>query len=46
LSRYRDETGLKTEYTVVELFKDKFGKNWQQEFVHKVQNGCIERVLL
>ncbi len=46
LSRYRDATGLKTDYIVVELARDRFGKNWQQEFINKVQQGGIERVLL
>jgi Fe-S oxidoreductase len=46
LSRYRDATGLKTDYIVVELVRDRFGKNWQQEFIDKVQQGGIERILL
>ena len=46
LSRYREETGLQTDYIVVELVKAKLGFDWQSEFINKVTNGGIERVLL
>ncbi len=46
LSRYRDDTGLQTDYIVVELVKNRFGDNWQQDFIKKVASGGIERVLL
>lgn len=46
LSRYRDNTGLDTEYIVVELVRNKFGKQWQNHFISKVRNGGIEKVLL
>jgi Fe-S oxidoreductase len=46
LARYADETGLETEYIVVELASHVLGKEWQQDFVSKVSQGGIERVLL
>ncbi|MCI0504733.1 MAG: DUF3683 domain-containing protein, partial [Gammaproteobacteria bacterium] len=46
LSRYRQETGLATDYIVVELARQLLGKNWQTEFVERVKKGGIEQVLL
>jgi Fe-S oxidoreductase len=46
LSRYRQETGLATDYIVVELANQLLGKNWQTEFVERVKKGGIEQVLL
>jgi FAD/FMN-containing dehydrogenase/Fe-S oxidoreductase len=46
LSRYTDETGLQTDYIVVELANELMGKDWQQDFINKAQQGGIERVLL
>ena len=46
LSRYREDTGLQTDYIVVELARAKLGERWQKEFVSKVNQGGIERVLL
>ena len=46
LSRYSDDTGLETDYIVVELAKNVLGENWQSTFVTKVTNGGIEKVLL
>ena len=46
LSRYADETGLDTDYIVVELANHRLGDNWQREFVEKARNGGIEKVLL
>jgi FAD/FMN-containing dehydrogenase/Fe-S oxidoreductase len=46
LSRYQDDTGLETDYIVVELCNSLLGKNWQQAFVEKVNANGIERVLL
>ena len=46
LSRYADETGLDTDYIVVELANQLLGDNWQREFVEKARNGGIEKVLL
>ncbi|MFK7857351.1 MAG: DUF3683 domain-containing protein [Granulosicoccus sp.] len=46
LSRYRDETGLDTDYIVVELAKGLFGDNWAAEFVDRANVGGVEQVLL
>jgi len=46
LSRYADETGLKTDYIVVELARHLLGEGWQQRFMERAKNGGIERVLL
>ncbi len=46
LSRYADETGLKTDYIVVELANSLLGEGWQQRFVETANQGGIERVLL
>jgi len=46
LSRYEGDTGLKTEYIVVELANKKLGDRWQRQFVDRARSGGIERVLL
>ena len=46
LMRYRDETGLQTDYIVVEMANVLLGEDWQTEFVNTVKQGGIERVLL
>lgn len=46
LSRYRDETGMDTDYIVVELAKGLFGDDWAQQFVEKANQGGVEQVLL
>jgi len=46
LSRYRDDTGLQTDYIVVELANQLLGDGWQEAFIHKANQGGIERVLL
>ena len=46
LSRYQDETGLQTDYIVVELAKSIMGQNWQKSFIDEVADGGVEQVLL
>ena len=46
LSRYGDDTGLETTYIVMELVTQVLGKNWQKDFVARLKQGGIERVLL
>jgi Fe-S oxidoreductase len=46
LARYADETGLKTDYIVVELAERRLGHAWQEAFIGKLKAGGIERVLL
>jgi Fe-S oxidoreductase len=46
LMRYADETGLETDYIVVELARHLLGEQWQENFVARARAGGIERVLL
>jgi len=46
LSRLEGETGVAADYIVVELAKRLHGDNWQDDFVSRVKNGGIERVLM
>ncbi|MGD8616311.1 MAG: DUF3683 domain-containing protein [Gammaproteobacteria bacterium] len=46
LSRYREDTGLETDYIVVELADHVLGKDWRRRFVEDARSGGIERVLL
>jgi Fe-S oxidoreductase len=46
LDRYRDETGLETDYIVVEMANSLLGENWQTDLVDKLKQGGVERVLL
>ena len=46
LMRYADETGLETDYIVVELANKLLGQRWQEHFVEQAKAGGIERVLL
>ena len=46
LSRYAPDTGVETDYIVVELANRLLGDGWQQAFVNKARSGGIERVLL
>ena len=46
LERYREDTGLDTDYIVVELARKILGPQWQQGFIDAAHRGGIERVLL
>ena len=46
LSRYEAETGLETDYIVVELANLKLGDGWQKRLVERARSGGVERVLL
>ncbi|MCO6411813.1 MAG: FAD-binding oxidoreductase, partial [Thiogranum sp.] len=46
LSRYEEDTGLKTDYIVVEIANRMLGDRWQQRFIERARAGGIERVLL
>ncbi|MGB5637877.1 MAG: (Fe-S)-binding protein, partial [Sedimenticolaceae bacterium] len=46
LTRYGDETGLKTDYIGVELARHLLGETWQETFITRARAGGIERVLL
>jgi len=46
LSRYEGETGVEADYIVVELARKQLGENWMEDFVRRVNEGGIEKVLL
>ncbi|MFZ2301958.1 MAG: FAD/FMN-binding oxidoreductase [Gallionella sp.] len=46
LSRYDEDIGTTSEYIVIEMAQRLLGKNWLADYVEKVNNGGIERVLL
>ncbi len=46
LAKYADETGVSTDYIVVELARHLLGEGWQQRFIERVKNGGVEKVLL
>ena len=46
LAKYADDTGLTTDYIVVELAKHLLGDNWIADYVDHANHGGIERVLL
>ena len=46
LSRYREDTGLDTDYIVVELAGRVLGEGWQRRFIEQCRRGGIEKVLL
>jgi Fe-S oxidoreductase len=46
LTRFADDTGVQSDYIVVELARHLLGPEWLPSFVQKANNGGIERVLL
>jgi Fe-S oxidoreductase len=46
LNRYEGETGLQTDYIVVELAKNLNGEKWKQMFTDNLKNGGVEKILL
>jgi Fe-S oxidoreductase len=46
LSRYRDDTGMDTDYIVVEMANRMLGERWQETFIERARSGGIEKVLL
>ncbi len=46
LMRYSDDTGVETDYIVVEMARHMMGDEWQTTFVERARQGGIERVLL
>ncbi len=46
LGRYQENTGMDTDYIVVELMKNRYGDKWNKEFAKKLENGGVEKVLL
>jgi Fe-S oxidoreductase len=46
LQRYEEDTGIGSDYIVVELAKNLLGPNWMEDYVAKANQGGIEKVLL
>lgn len=46
LSRYEKQTGITTDYIVVELARLNYGEDWSNQFVKRINDGGIEKVLL
>ncbi|MBU1263538.1 MAG: FAD/FMN-binding oxidoreductase [Gammaproteobacteria bacterium] len=46
LARYSDDTNTEPDYIVIELAKNLLGENWMTNYLARVGNGGIERVLL
>jgi len=46
LARYTDDTGLQTDYIVIEMANKIYGKDWEKQFIQKANDGGIEKVLL
>ena len=46
LARYTDDTGLTTDYIVIEMANELHGKDWEKQFIRKANNGGIEKILL
>ncbi|MES9931125.1 MAG: DUF3400 domain-containing protein, partial [Candidatus Thiodiazotropha sp. 6PDIVS] len=46
LSRYTDQTGLKPEYLVLEVMRQRNGEQWQQQFIDQLMKDGIEMVLV
>ncbi|MBD3812874.1 MAG: DUF3683 domain-containing protein [Betaproteobacteria bacterium] len=46
LARYSDDTNTEPDYIVIELAKKLLGENWMTNYLTRVGNGGIERVLL
>ncbi len=46
LAKYQDDTGLRTDYIVIEVANRLLGADWRERFLERVRAGGIERVLL
>jgi FAD/FMN-containing dehydrogenase/Fe-S oxidoreductase len=46
LKRYNDDAGIDADYIVVELARHLLGPAWMEDYIAKVNNGGVERVLL
>jgi len=46
LNRYEGDTGLKTDYIVVELAKNLYGDSWKSQFINRLEKEGVEKVLL
>lgn len=46
LSRYSEDTGVEADYIVIEMARHLLGEDWSKQFVERVREGGVERVLL
>ena len=46
LARYEPDTGIKSDYIVVEMARHLLGEDWMRDYVEKAARGGVERVLL
>ena len=46
LSRYQEETGVEADYIVVELARRMLGESWLEDYLGRVEQDGIEKVLL
>jgi FAD/FMN-containing dehydrogenase/Fe-S oxidoreductase len=46
LERYAEDTGLETDYIVVELAGRLLGEQWQKRYIERMADGGVEKVLL
>lgn len=46
LARYEDDTGSQADYIVVELARRLLGESWMPDYIARVNQGGIEKVLL
>ena len=46
LARYEPDTGIKSDYIVVEMARHLLGEDWMRAYVEKAARGGVERVLL
>ena len=46
LSRYREDTGVETDYIVTEMARELLGQDWQERFTEQARKGSLEKVLL
>jgi FAD/FMN-containing dehydrogenase/Fe-S oxidoreductase len=46
LARYEPDTGMKSDYIVVEMARHLLGADWMKDYVEKANAGGVERVLL
>ena len=46
LSRIEGEAAVEADYIVVEMIRHLHGEDWQDEFIRKVKQGGVERVLM
>ena len=46
LSRYGADTGIETDYIVVEMARELLGADWQERFLEEARQGAVHKVML